>query len=142
VRAGAYDLTSRALYGTTSYPDFVDWCQQNHFFASLAAYEDKTFNLGGASQPEHVKGEVVSSDFFETLGIRPDKGRSLASARNQQAAVLSYSLRSRSFGSNPHAIGRSFTLDGIFTGFHSTIIRSDHSTSETKIAGLPNFAPH
>ena len=25
---------------------------------------------------------------------------------------------------------------------HSTIIRSDHSTSETKIAGLPNFAPH
>jgi hypothetical protein len=26
--------------------------------------------------------------------------------------------------------------------FHSTIIRSAHSTSETKIAGLPNFAPH
>jgi hypothetical protein len=25
---------------------------------------------------------------------------------------------------------------------HSTIIRSAHSTSETKIAGLPNFAPH
>src|SRR5580704_3123296 len=25
--------------------------------------------------------------------------------------------------------------------FHSTIIRSAHSTSETKIAGLPNFAP-
>jgi hypothetical protein len=25
---------------------------------------------------------------------------------------------------------------------HSTIIRSDHSTSETKIAGFPNFAPH
>jgi hypothetical protein len=27
------------------------------------------------------------------------------------------------------------------TDFHSTIIRSAHSTSETKIAGLPNFAP-
>jgi hypothetical protein len=26
--------------------------------------------------------------------------------------------------------------------FHSTMIRSAHSTSETKIAGLPNFAPH
>jgi hypothetical protein len=25
--------------------------------------------------------------------------------------------------------------------FHSTIIRSAHSTSDTKIAGLPNFAP-
>jgi len=31
---------------------------------------------------------------------------------------------------------------GISAGFHSTIIRSAHSTSETKIAGLPNFAPH
>jgi hypothetical protein len=31
---------------------------------------------------------------------------------------------------------------GIAAGFHSTIIRSAHSTSETKIAGLPNFAPH
>ena len=26
--------------------------------------------------------------------------------------------------------------------FHSTMIRSAHSTSETKIAGVPNFAPH
>ncbi len=25
---------------------------------------------------------------------------------------------------------------------HSTIIRSAHSTRETKIAGVPNFAPH
>src|SRR4029453_8059197 len=26
--------------------------------------------------------------------------------------------------------------------FHSTMMRSAHSTKETKIAGLPNFAPH
>jgi hypothetical protein len=31
---------------------------------------------------------------------------------------------------------------GASADFHSTIIRSAHSTSETKIAGLPNFAPH
>ena len=112
VKAGAYDLTSGTLYGTTSYPDFADWCEQNRFFERLAAYEDKTFNLAGALQPEHVKGEVVSSDFFETLGVQPVRGRSLASARNQQAVVLSHSLWSRSFGSNPLVIGRSITLDG------------------------------
>ncbi len=28
------------------------------------------------------------------------------------------------------------------TSYHSVMIRSAHSTSETKIAGLPNFAPH
>ena len=84
VKAGAYDLTSGAPYGTTSYPDFVDWCERNRSFASLAAYEDKTFNLGGTSQPEHVKGEVVSSDFFEPLASSPtraDPSRALAISR-------------------------------------------------------------
>src|SRR6266404_4717043 len=112
VKAGAYDLKSGTLYGTTSYPDFADWSAQNRFFASFAAYEDKTFNLGGTFQPEHVKGEIVSSDFFETFGVQPDKGQSFASAHNQQAVVLSHSLWSRSFGSNPLVIGMSITLDG------------------------------
>lgn len=77
VKAGAYDLMSGTLYGATSYPDFADWCEQNRFFERLAAYEDKTFNLAGTLQPEHVKGEVVSSDFFETLGVQPDQGAHL-----------------------------------------------------------------
>jgi putative ABC transport system permease protein len=112
VKADVYDLKSGDFYGKTSYPDFTDWSNQNHFFDHLAAYEDKTFNLAGTLQPEYVRGDVVSSDFFETLGIQPYKGRSLASARNQQAVVLSYSLWSRSFGSDPRTIGKSITLDG------------------------------
>jgi putative ABC transport system permease protein len=112
VKADVYNLKSGDLYGKTSYPDFVDWSEQNHFFDHLSAYEDKSFNLAGTSLPEHVKGQVVSSDFFETLGTRPDRGHTLATAQNQQAAVLSYSLWSRSFGSDPQAIGKSITLDG------------------------------
>ena len=59
-----------------------------------------------------MKGEVVSADFFETLGIHPFLGRSLAGRKNQQAVVISYALWSRSFGSDPHVIGRSIALDG------------------------------
>ncbi len=112
VKADVYDLKSGDLYGKTSYPDFMDWSEQNHFFDHLAAYEAKTFNLSGTHQPEHVRGEVASSDFFEILGIQPFQGRSFAGARNQQAVVLSYSLWSRSFGSDPRTIGRSIALDG------------------------------
>ena len=112
VKADVYDLKSGASYGETSYPDFTDWSEQNHFFNHLAAYESKTFNLSRTKQPEHVKGEAVSSDFFETLGIQPFLGRSFADERNQQAVVLSYALWSRAFGSDPHAIGRSIALDG------------------------------
>jgi putative ABC transport system permease protein len=112
VQAGIYDLKSGDFHGATSYPDFTDWSEQSHFFDHLAAYENKPFNLAGTLQPEHVKGDVVSSDFFETLGIQPEEGRSLASAQNQEAVVLSHSLWSRSFGSDPRAIGKSITLDG------------------------------
>jgi putative ABC transport system permease protein len=112
VKADVYDLKSGDFYGKTSYPDFEDWSEQSHFFNSLAAYEDKTFNLAGTLQPEHVKGQVVTSDFFETFGVEPLHGRSLASARNQQAVVLSFSLWSRTFGSDRQAIGRSIALDG------------------------------
>ena len=37
---------------------------------------------------------------------------------------------------------KSLSPRGASCDFHSTIILSAHSTSETKIAGLPNFAPH
>src|SRR6266513_1259837 len=112
VKADTYNLKSGDFYGKTSYPDFMDWTEQNHCFDQLAAYEEKTFNLAGILQPEHIKGDVVSPDFFETLGIQPYKGRSLAGAQNQEAVVLSYALWSRSFGSDPGAIRRSVALDG------------------------------
>jgi len=112
VKADTYNLKSGDFYGKTSYPDFMDWNEQNHFFEKLTAYEGKTFNLAGILQPEHLKGDVVSPDFFETLGIQPYKGRSLAGAQNQHVVVLNYALWSRSFGSDPGVIGRSITLDG------------------------------
>jgi putative ABC transport system permease protein len=116
VKIGALDLKSGQFVGKTSYPDFVDWSAQPHLFEKLAAFEEQTFNLAGIAQPEHVKGSVVSPEFFETLGIQPFEGRSLAAAPSQQAIVLSHSLWSRSFASDPRAIGRSVTLDGYSYG--------------------------
>jgi putative ABC transport system permease protein len=112
VKADVYDVKSGDFYGNTSYPDFQDLREQNHVFDHLAAYEEKTFNLAGISQPEHVKGDVVSQDFFETLGVPPFEGQSFAPGQNQEAVVLSYALWSRAFASDPRAIGSSITLDG------------------------------
>jgi putative ABC transport system permease protein len=89
VKANVYDLKSGDFYGETSYPDFTDWSEQNHFFDHIAAYEAKTFNLSKTKTPEHVKGEVVSSDFFETLGIRPFQGRSFVCGRKTPAGINS-----------------------------------------------------
>lgn len=113
VKVNTYDLKSGAFYGNSSYPDFVDWRKAaNPVLQSLSACEEKSFNLGGASEPQHVKGEVVSSDFFETLGIEPEVGRSLGNFENQQAVVLSHSLWSHLFASNRQIVGKSIDLDG------------------------------
>jgi putative ABC transport system permease protein len=112
VKLNVYDRESGEFYGKTSYPDFAEWSEQKHFFDHLAAYEDKAFNFSGTQKPEHLKGQVVSADFFETLGVQPFQGRTFEGAPNRQAVVLSHSLWSRSFASDPHAIGKSISLDG------------------------------
>jgi putative ABC transport system permease protein len=112
VKADTYDLKSGTPYGNASYLDFTDWRKTNPFLQSLAACEEKSFNLVGSAEPQHVKGEAVSSDFFETFGVQPEKGRSLANSENRQSAVLSYSLWHRSFASDPQIIGKSINLDG------------------------------
>ena len=112
VKVNTYNLKSGDMYGKTSFPDFVDWREQNRSFRKIASYEAKTFNLAGISRPERVQGNVVSSEFFETMGVLPSIGRCLADDLNRQAVVLSYRLWSNSFGSDPGVIGRSITLDG------------------------------
>ena len=112
VKADTYDLKSGTFYGNSSYPDFADWRKATGpILQSLSACEEKSFNFIGGSEPQHVKGEVVSSDFFETLGVQPELGRSLANFENQQSVVLSHSLWSRSFASNSQIVGQAINLD-------------------------------
>jgi putative ABC transport system permease protein len=112
VKAEGYDVASATLFGTASYPDFSDWGKDNPFFSSLSAYEQKTFNLVGSREPEHVRGQVVSHELFETLGLEPELGHSLANFENQQVVVLSHAFWARSFNSSPPVVGNSITLDG------------------------------
>ena len=113
VKADTYDLKSGTFYGNSSYPDFTDWRQATGaVLQSLSACEEKSFNLIGGSEPQHVKGEVVSSGFFETLGVQPAFGRSLSNFENQQSVVLSHSLWLGSFASSSQIVGESIDLDG------------------------------
>jgi putative ABC transport system permease protein len=102
-----------------SAPDFNDYRQQNRSFERLSA----CFVLGAGSQSwsvngqtHTVKGTMVSSDFFETLGYSPLVGRSFSRADEQtqspQVVVLSHHLWQQMFGGSPQVIGTSAKLDG------------------------------
>ncbi len=62
-------------WSATSPPDFRTLRQRNRSFESLSAYYDAAFNLTGAHEAERLEGDVVSSEFFQTLGVRPLLGR-------------------------------------------------------------------
>src|SRR5580700_1248717 len=47
--------------------NFLDWKRQNHAFTDIAAFESRTFNLSGDSQPEEVTGQTVTTNLFSVL---------------------------------------------------------------------------
>ena len=63
----------------TSYLNFQDWAMKNTSFSAVAGYTSPlvlTLTIG--TEQERVFGELVTSQYFETLGIQPAKGRFFA----------------------------------------------------------------
>ena len=94
-----------------SYLDFADLRDGTRSFTGLLAYHDGYMAITESGKPEHIYGALVSSNYFEVLGVRPILGRSLAStAPNERLgvaeAVLSYGLWQNHFGADPSIIGK------------------------------------
>jgi putative ABC transport system permease protein len=99
-----------------SYPNFVDWRAQNTAFTSIAAVrQNESFNLTGTGEPERLQGQLVSAEFFSTLGIKPLVGRDFLAEEDRAGAtpavILSYGFWQRRFGNDPGIIGQQLTLN-------------------------------
>ena len=82
-----------------------------------AYYEGHEFNLSGVGQPVRLTGTLVSAEFFDVLGARPELGRTFLSGEDipgqDSYVVLSHALWQQYFGSDPAIVGRSIRLEGI-----------------------------
>src|SRR5882762_9501028 len=58
-----------------SYPNLLDWQQQNQVFEGVAGFRGQGFNLTGKERPERVEGYGVSASFFSVLRVTPVQGR-------------------------------------------------------------------
>ena len=97
--------------------DFLDWKHQGGLSAQMAAHASWEFNLSGVgTQPEHVAGGEVSSDWLPTLGVEPMLGRFFSSQEDVAGAgnfvVLSPALWKDKYGANPDIVGKPIQLDG------------------------------
>ena len=105
----------------TSYPDFVDWRDQNTVFERIAARVSASFTLTGGAGPENVNGELVSADYFPLLRAQAAKGRTFLPEEDRapdthRVAVVGYGLWQRRFGGAPALVGQTIQLnDGNYT---------------------------
>jgi putative ABC transport system permease protein len=114
VRIGEW---SREVPGmSVSYPNFLDWREQNHVFTAIAATRFNSFNLTGMDEPERLQGREMSANFFDVLGVKPALGRSFLPeedhANSNRVCIINYGLWQRRFGADPKIIGRQVTLNG------------------------------
>jgi putative ABC transport system permease protein len=76
--------------------DFLALRNQSKTLGSIAAHVFRARALTGGSEPERIQSELVSADFFPTLGVRPVLGRVFVSEEckpgGDHVAVISYRL--------------------------------------------------
>ncbi|HEV2420746.1 MAG TPA: ABC transporter permease [Candidatus Acidoferrales bacterium] len=111
-----YSHTKQFQYSSISYPNFLDWQRDNRSFSALAAWRGDDFNLTGMGEPERLRAEMVSADFFSILGVQPVIGRLIETQDDHAGAapvvVLSQGFWKRKFGSSPQLIGQTISLNG------------------------------
>lgn len=121
-----------------SYPDYRDLRDHNTAFAELFGSTVATLGLGRGRDSRVIWAEMVTGNYFQSLGVRAIKGRTLLphdeiAQGGQPVAVLSEGLWRRDFGGDPEVIGkpillnsRTFTVVGVAdAGFHGTTIVYD-----------------
>src|SRR5215213_4961613 len=101
---------SSGLYGTSSYPDYIDFCNQADAFENVAAHSRTVMNASGETDIESLPGAFVTSNYFETLGVKIQLGSTLQSS-GDQSVVISNSLWQRRYNSDPAVVGRTLSLD-------------------------------
>jgi predicted permease len=97
-----------------SYPDFLDWREQQRAFDGLAGYGQNQVLLRGAGAPELLPSAVATDNFFQTIGVRPLIGRDFRTGEDLASAprmvMLSYGWWQRHFGGKD-VIGQTLNID-------------------------------
>jgi predicted permease len=98
------------------YPDYLDYRVRNHTFSGLVAHVGTPLSFSNGVS-EQIRGDLVTGNYFTTLGVRPALGRLLSPADDSQSdgqpvAVISYGFWQRVFGGDRRAIGRDVTING------------------------------
>jgi predicted permease len=111
-----FEATQNFPKGSISYPNFLDWQRDNRSFEAMAAYRGTDGSITGVGQPENVRAQRVSANFFPILGVNPILGRNFTSDEDRRGAsptaLISEGLWKRKFASDQNVIGQRLIVAG------------------------------
>jgi predicted permease len=95
---------------------FAELQARTRSFETLAAADDWQPSLSGSGDPERLKGERVTSKYFDVYGVAPIAGRDFrgddAQPGGAPLVIVSDRLLERRFGGDRSIVGRTIDLDG------------------------------
>lgn len=97
-------------------PDqYLEFQKRNDIFDGLIASTISDVLLTGSGEPERLRGNFVTTNTFEVMGVKPYLGRYITPADGGMpaapVAVLGYKFWRRHFGGDPHVLGRNLRLN-------------------------------
>ncbi|MBI1763162.1 MAG: ABC transporter permease [Acidobacteria bacterium] len=97
-----------------SYPDFLDW-RQNQALAGVAAYAGCQMILQGGAAQEAIPCARTSANFFALLGVEPLLGRAFRNDEDQPGAakvvLLTFGAWQQRFGGDPKVVGQTLRIN-------------------------------
>ncbi|HVF89336.1 MAG TPA: ABC transporter permease [Blastocatellia bacterium] len=99
-----------------SFPNYTDYRDQNEVLESIAAFNNRSFNITGSGEPERVEGAWMTGSLLPMLGVSPALGRNFSPEEEQpgkdQIVIIGHGLWQRRFGGDPNILGQSIMLNG------------------------------
>jgi hypothetical protein len=95
--------------------NYLDWLNENRSLESLSAFVQNTVDLTNIGEPARLGAAVVWPTFFDTLGVKPLRGRTFtmddAKGQNFRVVVLSHRAWTTHLASDPNVVGRELTSE-------------------------------
>lgn len=95
--------------------DFFSLQRENRSIESLALFTAARFNVSGDGRAAALSGARVTGDFFKTMGVSAEIGRSVTAGDDQpgqeQVAVISHRLWQSRFGADRTVLAKKLLID-------------------------------
>ena len=101
--------------GAIPYPNFLDLQKENQTLSAIAISRSHAYSLVGVGEAQRVSARLVSADYFNVFGLKPQLGRTFAAADDSSSAepvvLISGRFWADKLGSASDVLQKNLTLD-------------------------------